>query len=354
MLNHTPVTATGITVTVQVAVKLPSAVVTVIVAVPTDTAVTFPCASTVAIAGLLLDHVTFWLVALAGAMVAIRVSLSPMGNVVDVLFSVTPVTDCVTVTVAVAIRAPSSVVTVMVAVPGAAAVTRPLASTVATDVLSLRHVTFWLVALAGAMMATKVSVAPTLSVAVVLFSVTPVTRCSTVIVLVAECPPSAVVTVIVAVPGAMAVTNPLAFTVATAELLLDHVTFLLVASAGTTVAVSVVVEPTLSVAAGVTVTPVGGITCSLTVTVAVALCPPSSVVTVILAVPGAMALTNPLALTVAIAELLLAHVTFRLVALAGNTLAVSVSVPPTVSERAVALNVTPVAETEMVTLLVAL
>ena len=56
-----------------------------------------------------------------------------------------------------------------------------------------------------------------------------------------------VVTVIVAEPCATAVTVPLA-TVATFVLLLDQVTFLLVALAGNTVGVSVRVLPTLSVA----------------------------------------------------------------------------------------------------------
>ena len=52
-------------------------------------------------------------------------------------------------------------------------------------------------------------------------------------------PPSAVVAVMVAEPAATAVTRPVVLlTVAAAVLLEDHVTFLLVAVAGTTVAVS--------------------------------------------------------------------------------------------------------------------
>ena len=54
----TPVTKIGLTVMVEVAVKLPSAVVTVMVAVPTDTPVTSPVALTVATAVLLLLQVT--------------------------------------------------------------------------------------------------------------------------------------------------------------------------------------------------------------------------------------------------------------------------------------------------------
>ena len=63
--------------TVQAAVKLLSAVVTVIVAVPAPTAVTLPVASTVATLSLSLLHVTFLLVALSGVMVAVRGSVSP-------------------------------------------------------------------------------------------------------------------------------------------------------------------------------------------------------------------------------------------------------------------------------------
>ena len=71
---------------------------------------------------------------------------------------------------------PSAVVTVMVAVPAPAAVTLPSASTVATLVLSLLHVTFLLVASLGVMVALRITVPPTVRLALVLFSVTPVTE----------------------------------------------------------------------------------------------------------------------------------------------------------------------------------
>ena len=54
----TPVTRIGLTVITDVAVLAPSAVVTVMVAVPTDTPVTIPVALTVATAVLLLLQVT--------------------------------------------------------------------------------------------------------------------------------------------------------------------------------------------------------------------------------------------------------------------------------------------------------
>ena len=53
--------------------------------------------------------------------------------------------------------------------------------------------------------------------------------------------PSAVVAVMVAVPSAIAVTTPALLTVATDVLLLVQVTFLFVALAGVTVAISVAV-----------------------------------------------------------------------------------------------------------------
>jgi hypothetical protein len=63
----------------------------------------------------------------------------------------------------------------------------------------------------------------------------------------------------VAVPAATAVTTPLELTVATEVLLLLHVTLLLVAFAGDTVAVKVAVWPTVKLnVVGDTVTPVTG------------------------------------------------------------------------------------------------
>ncbi len=61
---------------------------------------------------------------------------------------------------------------------------------------------------------------------------------------VAVLPPSAALTVIIAVPGDTAVTLPIEFTVVTEVLLLDQVTDLLVALTGWTVAVSWVLNPT--------------------------------------------------------------------------------------------------------------
>jgi len=182
LLRLTPVTDTGVveTVTAQVAVLLPSSVVTVMVAVPSATAVTVadrPLPDTDATELLLLDHVTFLLVALLGATVAVRLSVAPTVRLEEFLLRVTPVTDTgidVTVTAQVAVLLPSWVVTVMLAVPAATPTTVP-PLTCATAVLLLDHVTFLLVALLGAMVAVRLSVPPMTMLVEVLFRDTPVT-----------------------------------------------------------------------------------------------------------------------------------------------------------------------------------
>ena len=94
MLSVTPVTWTigFFTVTAHVAVFPPSSVFTVIVALPAETAVTRPFASTVATALLLLDQVTLLSVASAGVMVAVNCFSSPTVNSNDVWSIATPVT----------------------------------------------------------------------------------------------------------------------------------------------------------------------------------------------------------------------------------------------------------------------
>jgi len=162
---------------------------------------------------------------------------------------------------------------------------------------------------------------------------------------VAVLPPSTVVTVMVAEPAATAVTTPVELTVATLVLLLLQVTFLLVALAGDTVAVRVAVCPTVRLnVVGDTVTPVTG-TVSVTVMAQVAVLAPSTVVTVMVAEPVSTAVTTPVELTVATLVLLLLQVTFLLVALAGDTVAVRVAVCPTVRLNMVGDTVTPVTGT---------
>ena len=127
-------------------------------------------------------------------------------------------------------------------------------------------------------------------------------------------------------PLATAVTTPEASTEATAALLEDQVTALLVALAGLTVAVRACVEPPTVIAfvEPLTDTPVAA-------TVTVILIDPyfvlfASDVARMLTVPGPTAVTTPDASTVAIALLALVQVTVLFGAIDGSTVALSWSV----------------------------
>ena len=159
---------------------------------------------------------------------------------------------------------------------------------------------------------------------------------------VAVLPPSTERAVIVAVPGDTAVTVPPADTVADSGFDDVQVIARLVASDGVTVAVSTPTLPGLSVnVAGATEMPVTA-TEPVTVTSDVAVRFPSAVVAVMVADPGAVALTTPVALTVATAELDVVHVTLGFVAVAGVTVAVSCVLAPTATLTDVGLTLTPV------------
>ena len=123
--------------------------------------------------------------------------------------------------------------------------------------------------------------------------------------------PFSLVAVIMAVPALLAVTVPLASTIATSLLLLLQLTFLLsVVFSGSTVAVRAVVSPSGSVALLLSRhTSVIGISFFSTVTVQLAVFP-FSVVAVITAVPALLAITVPLASTVATLVSLLLQVIF--------------------------------------------
>jgi hypothetical protein len=231
-----------ITLTSQEAVLPPSVVVTVIVAVPGPTAVTVPLL-TVATLLLLDDQLTALFVALLGFTVAVRVPVEvpPMVRVRLVWFRLTLLTGVggggLTVTAQVAVCPPSWVVTVIVAVPAATAVTVPL-FTVATAGLFDDQLIAGLVAFAGTMLADRVVVPPGVRFKAVVFSLTPVTGWITVTAQDAVLLPSAVVTMIVAVPAATAVTVPL-FTEATPVLVEVHDTAGFAALDGLIAAVSV-------------------------------------------------------------------------------------------------------------------
>ena len=205
--------------------------VTVIIAVPSALARTSPFVTETTLSSLLV-HLTVLLVALFGTIVAINLNgaFSLIAKVVR--FSVTPVTGtvvaiAVTMTSQLAVFPPSSVVAVIFTAPGALAVTLPSFVTVATVALLLVHETVLLVAFSGETVAISVSASFTSKNSEFLLNDNPATAITggfTVISQEAVKPPSAVVTVIVAVPGALAVIVPWLSTVATVSLLLRHVT----------------------------------------------------------------------------------------------------------------------------------
>ena len=116
-----------ITLTTHEALRfVPSVVVAVIVAEPTDFAVTFPFWSTVATLVLLDFHERVLFVAFVGKTVATRFNVLFLNMVADVWFKLMEVTGCVTVTTHEALRCvPSVVVAVIVVVPTFFAVTFP-------------------------------------------------------------------------------------------------------------------------------------------------------------------------------------------------------------------------------------
>ena len=154
---------------------------------------------------------------------------------------------------------------------------------------------------------------------------------------------------IVAVPAATPATTPDELTVANVGALEFHVTVLLVALAGTTVATKVVEAPTPRVAvAGLTLSPVTATMELLTLTTEVAVKPPSWVVAVITALPTDAPVTSPELLAVATDALPELHVTKALVALAGARVAFRVVVAPTFNEMVVGVTATPVTGTLVV------
>ena len=169
----------GVTATLHVAEKLPSAVLQVIVACPTAVPVTTPVEETVAT--LLFEelHVTDLFVALLGEMVLARLTVLPTLTDVLVGDTLTPVTATVcgvTVTPIVAVYPPSTVVHLIGAVPTARPVTWPVEDTVATSGLSDSHVTDLFAALPGETLAVRLTVFPTSTDEEDGEMVTPVTR----------------------------------------------------------------------------------------------------------------------------------------------------------------------------------
>lgn len=125
----------------------------------------------------------------------------------------------------------------MVAVPAATPVTRPSLLTLAVPGAEDSHVTVLTAVSSGRMVAVSCTVRPTEMVASVVFSVTLSASTGTSTLQVAVRPFS-VVAVITVLPAAFAVMTPFPSTVATSSSEEVHVTVLMVASSGLTVAVS--------------------------------------------------------------------------------------------------------------------
>src|SRR5438876_409137 len=312
------VTAPGLVtdaVTVSPPVPLCPSLVAVIVAAPAATPVTSPLPFTVATAGAVLAHVTTRPASafpLASFGVALSCTVCPTATLADAGLTATEATGTM-VTVTAAVPLFPSLVAVRVALPADTPVTSPLAETVAMADALLAQVTTRPASglpLASLGVAVSCTVCPTCTLAGA--GVTATEATGTFVTVIAAVPfwPS-LLAVIVAVPGVPAVTSPFPLTVATAALLVAHVTVrpvrgLPLASFG--VAVSCTACPTVTLAAaGLTATDATGTT--VTVIAAVPLCPSQAAVTV--AAPAATPVTTPLLFTVATPGLVDAHVTTR-------------------------------------------
>jgi hypothetical protein len=135
--------------------------------------------------------------------------------------------------------------------------------------------------------------------------------------------------VIVAVPAEIATTFPLASTVAMLEFEVDHVTVLLEAFEGLTVAESVEFCPSSNDKfPALILTPVTAIVAGFTVTEQAAVFPPSTVVTVIVQEPTPNGDTTPLLLTFATKLFDELQITLLFVAFEGLTVAVKFPIDP--------------------------
>src|SRR2546428_362119 len=226
LVTHVP--GGGGAETVSAAVPLCPSLVAVIVPAPAAPPATSPLPLPVATAGLPLAHVTVRPVSglpLASLGVAVSCTVMPSFTLADGGATVTDATGA-GVTVIAAVPLSPSDVAVIVAEPVATAVTRPLAPTVATVTFELDHATARPVnglPLASLGVAASCTVSPTATLAVAGVTATDATGTLATVTLAAPLCPSHVA-VIVAAPNPTAVTSPLPPTVATAALLLAHVT----------------------------------------------------------------------------------------------------------------------------------
>src|SRR6266516_7747077 len=343
-----PTSVTGGAAAGTVIAELPlfPSLVAVIFAEPVATPVTSPLPFTVATPGASVDHVIALPesgLPLASSGVAVSCWVVPMNTEADAGLTLTDATGTGFTTIAALALFPS-LVAVILAEPTPAAVTRPLAFTVATLAASVDQ----MIArpesglpLASSGVAVRCCVPPTRIVALVGLKLTDATGAMTVIAVLPLLP--SLVAVMVAVPAASAVTSPLPFTVATPGASLDQVIVRPESGfplASSSVAVSCCVAPAyIDAVAGLTLTEATGT--GFTVIAAAALFP--SLVAVMFAEPAATAVTSPLASTVATPAASVDHVMTRPVRTlpsASWSVAVICCVAPTPTVAAVGLTLT--------------
>ena len=258
-------------------------------------------------------------------------------NVTADVFNATPETfttcSSTTVTVHVAVSPPLTVVAVIVVVPAANAVILPFEFTIATFLLLLDHTTAVFVASPGVTVASNVSLVPFVNCKLVLFKLTPVTfttnEIGTVTLQVAVCTPfsSLNTAVTIAEPCFKPINNPSSVTFTTSLLLLDHSTFVVVASSGPIIAASTLVSPANIVTSLLFSTKLS--TGTLTSILHSAdILGVFVILADIVAVPAACVVTTPFLSTVATVLLLLVQETDLSTASSGNTFAPNVIVSP--------------------------
>ena len=317
-----------VTTTWQLAV-LPLVVVAVMVASPPPVAVTTPDPLTVATDLLLLVHETVLKEASSGSRLATRVKeVPPFSRASSVSLSEMDSTGTTGNTVTLQVAETSPARAVMVAVPGATPVTTPYLLTVAAALLSVLH-SVASVLLDGVTMSTSILLSVSNICRFAGLTVIPVAgmmRLATVTVQVALVSPA--LAVMVAVPGATAVTFPALSTVANSGLSLLQVTVGLEASSGFTVADRVASSP--STRSKVALSRVTELTGTVTVTLQVAECSPA--LAIMVASPPPTAFTLPSA-TVTTSALEVLQVTVLLVASSGFTVAARVVSCPLIRFR---------------------
>ncbi len=319
---------TGLTVTLHVADLSPQAAV--IVASPTDTAVTLPSASTVATDASDVVQTIVLSVTSSGNTVAVSFADAPMVSESSVLSrAMLSARTGLTVTLHVADLSPQAAV--IVASPTDTAVTLPSASTVATDASDVDHVTVLSVTFSGRTVAASFADAPIVSESSVLSRAMLSARTGLTVTLhVADLSPQAAV--IVASPTDTAVTLPSASTVATDASDVVQTIVLSVTSSGNTVAVSFADAPMVSESSVLSRAMLSART-GLTVTLHVADLSPQAAV--IVASPTDTAVTLPSASTVATDASDVVQTIVLSVTSSGNTVAVSFADAPMVSESSV-------------------